>query len=151
MNDISRFFGKIYCFVDLNEDEKNELVKKIRDNYRNFVIKPQKEGGGNNFYKEDILKLLPEEGKPVDGILKNSIIMERIIPPEQDNYVLIKEELKFIKCVSEIGIYGAILSDDKTIHLNKSIGFLLRTKESNVEEGGVVSGYSAIDFPRFPL
>ena len=73
--------------------------------------------------------------------------MERINPPEYDTYILHNNELKFKKCVSELGIYGAILSDEKTTHLNKSFGFLLRTKESSVQEGGVVTGYSAIDIP----
>jgi hypothetical protein len=74
--------------------------------------------------------------------------MERINPPEYDTYILHNSEVKFRKCVSELGIYGAILSDEKGIHLNKSFGFLLRTKESTVQEGGVVTGYSAIDLPK---
>jgi glutathione synthase len=145
---MSRFFCKIYSFIDLNEDDQKEIIKKLRTNYKDYIVKPQKEGGGNNYYNEQILPLLPKEGKPVEGILKNTIIMERINPPEYDSYILHNNELKYKKCVSELGIYGAILSDENTFHLNRSFGFLLRTKESNVQEGGVVSGYSAIDLPK---
>jgi hypothetical protein len=132
----------------LNEDEQKEIINKLRTNYLDYIVKPQKEGGGNNYYNEQILPLLPQEGHQAEGILLNTIIMERINPPEYDTYILHNNELKFKKCISELGIYGAILSDDKTIHLNKSFGFLLRTKESNVQEGGVVTGYSAIDLPK---
>ena len=132
----------------MTEDEQKDIINKLRTDYKDYIVKPQKEGGGNNYYNEQILDLLPEEGKPANDILRNSIIMERINPPENDAYIIHNNELKFKKCVSELGIYGAILSDDKTIHMNKSFGFLLRTKESNVQEGGVVTGYSALDIPK---
>jgi hypothetical protein len=50
-------------------------------------------------------------------------------------------------CVSEISVYGIIISDDKNIYINKSVGFLLRTKEITQQEGGIMSGSAAIDMP----
>ena len=51
------------------------------------------------------------------------------------------------KCVNEIGIYGIILSDDTQVHMNKTAGYLVRTKNVGSNEGGVVMGFSAIDVP----
>ena len=44
-----------------NFDEQpsvQEIVKKAIEDPRNFVVKPQKEGGGNNFYDEEAKALL---------------------------------------------------------------------------------------------
>ena len=50
--------------------------------------------------------------------------------------------------ISEFGCFGAILQayDGKTL-LNEYSGFLLRTKFSNVDEGGVASGFATLSSP----
>ena len=100
-----------------------------------------KEGGGNNFYNNDILDIIDTE------IMNTSIIMERVVPPENEAFIL--ENHKVIKknCVSEISVYGIILSDETQVHLNKQVGFLIRTKDASVQEGGVMSASAAIDLP----
>jgi hypothetical protein len=80
-------------------------------------------------------------------MLLNAIIMERVNPPEYDTHVLHDNNLTVKKCVTEYSIFGVLLSDEKTIHLNKQVGYFLRTKESTVQEGGLVSGFSAADLP----
>jgi hypothetical protein len=51
-------------------------------------------------------------------------------------------------CVSEIGIFGLILTDtlshQKTV-CNKVIGYLVRTKSVETDEGGVMAGASCLD------
>jgi hypothetical protein len=149
-NDISRFFKKIYYISDLSYEESQKLIQELKTNYHNYVVKPQKEGGGNNYYGEDILKLLPKsEEEGVGDILKNSIIMERIFPKEQEAHILKENNLKIANCVSEYSVYGAVISDEKSIILNKSFGFLVRTKETSEGEGGILAGNSAIDLPCF--
>lgn len=132
--------------------ERAILYKEITDNPDNFVVKPQKEGGGYNYYGKDILNFLPKdfmEGEPAQT-LKESIIMERIFPPHFDSYIIHENKLKVAECVSEFSIYGIILSNADNIYLiNKPSGFLVRTKEVNCNEGGVAAGYSAIDLPYF--
>ena len=112
-NDIIRFFMKIYYVRDMNLEEQKELYAKIMENLNGFVIKPQKEGGKNNFYGEEI---------------KN-------------------DELVFEKVVSEFSVYGVILSDEEKYYLNKSVGFLVRSKEASQNEGGIMAGVAAIDIP----
>jgi hypothetical protein len=148
-NDMSRFFAKIYYVNEMTDEEKKSVFAEMRGNISKYIVKPQKEGGGNNYYNEDILDLLPSEDDPssVGVILKHAMIMERISPPEVETLVLHDNKLKKMNCISEISVYGIIISDEKTIHLNKSVGFLVRTKEKSNQEGGVIGGFSAIDLP----
>jgi glutathione synthase len=146
-NDIIRFFMKIYYVRDMTPEAQKELFAKITENLNDFVVKPQKEGGANNYYGEQIKSLIPEgENEPNDE-LKNSIIMEKINPPEYETMVLKNDELVLQKVVSEFSVYGVILSDDAKYYLNKSVGFLVRTKDANQNEGGIMTGVAAVDIP----
>lgn len=133
----------------MTDEAKINLFKEIRSDISKYIVKPQKEGGGNNYYNEDILLLLPENDdvSKIGSILQESIIMERINMPEFMAPVLFENKLKVVKCVSEVSVYGSIISDKTQIYLNKTFGVLLRTKEAHVQEGGLAAGFSAIDFP----
>jgi glutathione synthase len=133
---------KINFLPEMEESDKDILMIEMKNNVDTYIIKPQKEGGGNNYSGKDILDVLQKE-----EILQTSIIMGKVSPPENDAYILRDGKLTKEKCVSEIGIYGIILSDDTTVHLNKTAGYLVRTKSANSLEGGVVMGFSAIDTP----
>ena len=52
MDQIKNLFKGIWTLEDI-ENEESELqvtIKHAIENPHNYVIKPQKEGGGNNFY-----------------------------------------------------------------------------------------------------
>lgn len=74
-----------------------------------YVLKPQREGGGNNVYGADIKKVLET--------LKNSkernafTLMEYIDAPLQKNYFLGPNNDKntLVDLISELGIYGIII------------------------------------------
>jgi hypothetical protein len=150
-NDISRFFTKIYYVKEMTNEEKTSIFKEIRTDPNKYIVKPQKEGGGNNYYNEQILTLLPGEEAGVENLnpeLTSSLIMQRINPPESETYVLHENKLKKINGISEVSTYGIILSTaDKKIILNQNAGYLVRTKDKNIQEGGIVAGFSAVDLP----
>ena len=150
-NDISRFFAKIFYVKDMTHDEKTHIFGEIRSDLHKYILKPQKEGGGNNYYNEEILKLLPPEGGDLENlnpVLKNSMIMERINPPELETYVLHENKLKRILSISELSVYGIVLSTaEKKMVINENAGYLVRTKDKSTQEGGIVSGFSAVDLP----
>jgi glutathione synthase len=150
-NDISRFFARIYYVKEMSKEERTSIFSEIRSEPQKYIVKPQKEGGGNNYYNEEILKLLPAEDQEIENLnpeLNNSLIMQRISPPESDAYVLHENKLKKIKGISEVSIYGIVISSgDKKILLNQNAGYLVRTKDKNVQEGGIVAGFSAVDLP----
>lgn len=112
-----------------------------------FVLKPQREGGCNNLYGtaiKDFLESVKSEQNRVAWIL-----MDRINPPVHRNYVVKygNTNLETKELVSELGIFGVIIGDEKTIMVNKQAGHMLRTKLSTDNEGGVATGLGACDSP----
>lgn len=126
-------------------------VRKARENALSLVLKPQREGGGNNIYKEAIpafLDTLPPKER------KAWIAMRLIQPPDTGNYLVragsasdSQSELPVkAETISELGIYGWALfgGPDNMIH-EREAGWLLRTKGRESNEGGVATGFSVLD------
>lgn len=89
---------------------KSKLLHISKENIFRFVLKPQREGGGNNIYGADIRREMLK--------MKNSkertawILMELIKPPVTKNYMVRPggpEVPSLVEVVSELGIYGALL------------------------------------------
>ncbi|KAK4199040.1 putative glutathione synthetase [Triangularia verruculosa] len=109
-----------------------------------YVMKPQREGGGNNFYRGAI----PEQLKTVPEEHWNSfILMELITPPPLQNTILRQGKLEQGGVICELGVYGTCLWDQKTgeVKYNEEAGYLLRTKGDQSEEGGVAAGFGCMD------
>lgn len=112
-----------------------------------YVLKPQREGGGNNVYRGEIpgfLKQLPEEKWPA------YILMEMIEPPAQANAIFRNGELQKGEVICELGVYGACLWRDghgkeREVLENFEAGYLLRTKGAGSSEGGVAAGFGCVD------
>ena len=49
--------------------------------------------------------------------------------------------------VSELGVYGVLLSRGDDVLMNVAAGHLLRTKPADADEGGVASGFAVLDSP----
>ncbi|KAI8582807.1 hypothetical protein K450DRAFT_264746 [Umbelopsis ramanniana AG] len=109
-----------------------------------YVMKPQREGGGNNLYGDDIIiELKRLEGKRLDAY----ILMDLIRSPPLKN-IMVREGLLIQgDVISELGIYGAYLHDGEKQILNERAGHLLRTKGHGTNEGGVAAGFAVIDSP----
>lgn len=109
-----------------------------------YVLKPQREGGGNNVYRKAIpgfLERQPESHWPAH------ILMEMIEPPAQDNTIIRGGEMQQGGVICELGVYGVCLwrhGSDEVLE-NKEAGYLLRTKGNQSEEGGVAAGFGAVD------
>lgn len=112
-----------------------------------YVMKPQREGGGNNVYRGAIpgrLAELPE------GHWGAYILMELITPPAVGNVILRNGRLEEGGVICELGVYGACLWDRSVgvggeVVYNEEAGYLLRTKGDQSEEGGVAAGYGCMD------
>lgn len=79
-----------------------------------FVLKPQREGGGNNIYNEDIRSWLSSMKDSQER--KAWILMDRIYPPLQKNYLIraaeespLKDSIDLSDVITELGIYGVII------------------------------------------
>lgn len=111
---------------------------------KGYVLKPQREGGGNNIYRSAIppfLKSLPESH------WKSYILMEIITPPPVHNMILRNGNIETGGVICELGIYGTCLWNhaSKEVLFNQKAGYLLRTKGDQSEEGGVAAGFGAMD------
>lgn len=131
-------------------DEKNgnNTLKMALANPQRFVLKPQREGGGNNIYGDDIKVFLESMKSPQERLAW--ILMDRIHPPPQLNYIIRaggEDDLELKEVISELGIFGVVIGDEKNIISNKQIGHIFRTKLTTSNEGGLMSGTAATDSP----
>ncbi|XP_058816208.1 glutathione synthetase-like isoform X2 [Topomyia yanbarensis] len=142
---IKEIFTGLYS-LDKNE-QGDEAVKLALGDPERYVLKPQREGGGNNVYGADIPGAL---AKMAEDERSAWILMERIFPPVSKGYMVRpggKMPPKIVNLVSELGIFGAIIGTKDKIVYNKQVGHMLRTKLSSANEGGVAAGLGALDSP----
>ena len=134
-------FVKIYPLDDSQEGLQGQ--KLALETPENYILKPQREGGGHNVYKKDIpefLNKLPKEQ------WKAYILMEIInTTSRKENYIVRDGKLSSEPIISELGIYGTIVFDKDHIIKNDYSGSLLRSKLMTSNEGGVVAGYGSLD------
>lgn len=124
-------------------------IARAAELYSNLVLKPQREGGGNNVYHASIPAFL----KGLEANLDEArawIAMHLIQPPKtgSENYLVSAGNVKAAKkdTVSELGIFGWSLFGGGDSSINeKTAGWLVRTKGRESDEGGVAVGYSVID------
>lgn len=141
---VQQAFAQIYTLDDPIEwNGKTMLAKEAAiANPEQFVLKPQREGGGFNLYDEDIrqclTKITAEESNAY-------ILMERLFPPIYSGWGMGNGEIWQGNVVSEIGQYGALVAYGDRILTNQAIGYLVRTKLSDMNEGGISAGYGHIN------
>ncbi|KAF3917809.1 hypothetical protein ABW20_dc0104719 [Dactylellina cionopaga] len=138
-------FAAIYP-MDTSEDGLKARRLAFEEPHK-YVLKPQREGGGNNIYREkipDFLESIEEEK------WQGYILMELIQPPEVENLVMRNGEIMQGKVVGELGVYGTVIwkdggEGDVEVVYNEEAGVLLRTKGNDSEEGGVAAGFGCVD------
>lgn len=141
--DVLKTFAPIY---PLDKSDAGQEARKLATDSKTasqYVLKPQREGGGNNVYREaipDFLKGLPESHWPAH------ILMQMIEPPVQQNIIIRNGEHQRGGVICELGIYGACVwrngetDGEREILENFEAGYLLRTKLDSSAEGGVAAG-----------
>ena len=152
-------FKGIWSLEDLGKEgaEVNDVVARALQDPHQFVLKPQKEGGGNNFFDEELkANLIKAKDKTSADFetLSTYLLMERINPPMVPAVMLRNGAVHKISSLSEFGFFSCVFertqgtdsSKRQTIE-NEVIGTLMRTKASHFNEGGVNAGFSVIDNP----
>ncbi|KAI0480207.1 glutathione synthase [Xylariaceae sp. FL0804] len=139
-------FTNIYPLDDASEAGREaRAIARDPARCRGYVLKPQREGGGNNVYRGAIpgfLETVPPAHWP------SYILMELITPPPVQNTILRNGRLERGGVICELGIYGACLWEQRpggAVLLNEQVGCLLRTKGDQSEEGGVAAGFGCMD------
>ncbi len=133
------------CFAGLSALDSVVAVEAALQSPTDFVLKPQREGGGNNLYGEAMVQALRGlRDEERDGW----ILMERIHPPVSENTLLRDGvEPTQTRVVSELGIFAACLGRDGELLESRTLGHLLRTKPAHADEGGVAAGVAVLDSP----
>eukprot|EP01102_Stenamoeba_stenopodia_P005562 TRINITY_DN16319_c0_g1_i1.p1 TRINITY_DN16319_c0_g1~~TRINITY_DN16319_c0_g1_i1.p1 ORF type:complete len:462 (+),score=117.64 TRINITY_DN16319_c0_g1_i1:47-1432(+) len=128
-----------------DEDEVKKLIEMVKARPTDFVLKPQREGGGNNIYGEEVLQNLLSMDSKTRGAY---ILMEKIKPKSfPARLVRMSQVSEEVECTSELGVYSVILSEGDKILKSSRAGHLLRTKQAHTSEGGVAAGYAFLDSP----
>ncbi|KAJ3415197.1 hypothetical protein HDV05_005337 [Chytridiales sp. JEL 0842] len=110
-----------------------------------YVMKPQREGGGNNLYGPEIPAAL---GKLSPAERNAYILMDLIKSPAATGVMVRQGQIIKTDVVSELGIYGVWISEGDVVHMNEFAGHLLRTKSASSNEGGVNAGFAVLDSPQ---
>ncbi|KAB1262908.1 Glutathione synthetase [Camelus dromedarius] len=135
------------CFLAFCQGEEGDqaITEAIAAPSR-FVLKPQREGGGNNLYGEEMVQAL--EGLKDSEERASYILMEKIEPEPFGNCLLRSgSPARVVQCISELGIFGVYVRQGKTLVMNKHVGHLLRTKAIEHADGGVAAGVAVLDNP----
>ncbi len=143
-------FAAIYPLDDTAAGKHAIEIATNAEEARGYVLKPQREGGGNNIYGQKIppfIKSLGDDSKKYRG----HILMELIEPPALRNSIFRNGEVTSGEVIGELGWYGVCLWQNSEaiagpkVLENWEAGYLLRTKGRESEEGGVAAGYGAVD------
>ncbi|PNS15361.1 Glutathione synthetase [Sphaceloma murrayae] len=151
-SEVLKTFAPIYPLDTSPAGQHARSLALDPETAKNYVLKPQREGGGNNVYRTkipDFLRGIPEAQWPA------YILMEMINPPPLQNVILRNGEVQKGGVIGELGVYGVMLWRNKLeqgehmgvqeVLVNKEAGYLLRTKGDTSEEGGVAAGFGAVD------
>lgn len=149
---ISRTFAPMYPLDDTPSGQHARTLALDPNTARNHVLKPSLEGGGHNVYGEEtvaFLKQTPEE------LWRSYILMEKIIPPVLNNFMMSSRGFYEGPVISELGIFGVCLwkrvQDGEKLRAEMvselDPSWSLRTKDASVDEMSVVKGYGCFDSP----
>ncbi|XP_072305598.1 glutathione synthetase [Eucyclogobius newberryi] len=136
-------FAGLYT-LDMGPEGDTIVAMALKDPEK-YVLKPQREGGGNNIYGSEICKVL-QEAKGSERMAY--ILMDKINSTPSHNYLLRQDSpLTVSNCLSELGIFGAYVRQGTEMVMNEQVGHLLRTKSSAHADGGVAAGVAVLDNP----
>jgi glutathione synthase len=143
-------FTNIYPLDDSEAGLKAQKLALDPETAKGYVLKPQREGGGNNIYGAAIPQFLRD--KVPKEKWKGYILMKLINPPFVNNSILRNGKIESGSVIGELGVFGVCLwrnptgeGGDAEALENKEAGYLLRTKGRESEEGGVAAGFGSID------
>lgn len=137
------------CFVRqyaLHADRAGGAAAKLaRERPDDFVLKPQREGGGNNLYREELRQAIEEMDAEERG---GFVLMERIYPAVAGGVMVRGGKWTTADIVAELGIFGSVIRVKNKELENKIIGHSMKSKLSTVDDGGIDAGVAVYDSPQ---
>lgn len=94
------------CFTEIYSLDDSNMCQKAIENYKDYLLKPQREGGGNLIFGEKVKEILSN----VTQERKDAyILMKRIKPKPQTTHILRDGEVFMGEAVFELGTFGLFL------------------------------------------
>jgi len=149
-NLVTSSFANLYS---LGGEDDNDAVTKALEDPHSYVLKPQREGGGNNLYDHDMVKALRSMTRQQRSAY---ILMQRIQPPTFAATLVKggKAILRDAESVCELGVFSVSLREYSSntrkqgrVIMDTVGGHILRTKGAKTDEGGVAAGYAFLSSP----
>uniref|UniRef100_A0A914H8B9 Glutathione synthetase n=1 Tax=Globodera rostochiensis TaxID=31243 RepID=A0A914H8B9_GLORO len=141
---IRKTFARMWGLED-DDLETREIVADAIAHPERYVMKPNREGGGKNFWDQEIADnlrtLAPKERAAY-------ILMEKLNPLTVKNYLVWPfKEVVYDDVVVELGVYTFMVGNmqDGTMSHYAQPGHLARTKLATSNEGGISSGTGTFD------
>lgn len=115
----------------------------------NHVLKPNRDGGGNNIYRTDIPLFLAQLPQYQWSLY---VLMRLIEPPETKGHLMMPQALYHGPVISELGILGTCFwrrgaNGEVAFLRNDLAGWTFKTKPRDIDEMSVVKGYGCFDCP----
>lgn len=109
-----------------------------------WVLKPHREGGGNNFFGANIVAKLQQMGETESEAY---ILMEKIRQNVFESVRMVEGQAIPCHCVSELGFFNSAFfpTSQNRASFNMVGGYLCRTKDESMDEGLVLGGFSFLD------
>jgi glutathione synthase len=134
-----------------DSDRDTEFINDALNFPENWVLKPQREGGGNNLYACDLREELERirRGEKLDN---SYTLMRKIVPGDSRNevfdFVSKDGSTRHAPGVSEVGLFTVLFADGKKPpSLNSVGGVFCRAKDPQSNEGGVCVGHGYLGIP----
>ncbi|KAL3109694.1 hypothetical protein niasHT_017238 [Heterodera trifolii] len=144
---IRKTFTGLYGLDDPDNENTKRVIQDAIAHPDNYVMKPSREGGGNNFWGDEIPKKLREMSR---AELSGHILMQKVHPFSAPNYMVRPNDgVQHGNVVTELSTFGTLLGHVKTkavLH-NAQQGHYARSKPEGATEGGVYGGGGVVDSP----
>jgi len=141
-------FAELYQLAPGEEGDK--AAQLAFDDPRGWVLKPSREGGGNNIWEEEMLEKLTQLHDSEER--EAFVLMQRLNPPHVPNRVVRcgpNERAKLSEVfdtTAELGLFCVYVSDSqRKVLVNEVAGPLMRTKPAANNEGGIAIGIGVMD------
>jgi glutathione synthase len=110
-----------------------------------LVLRPQREGGGNNIYRGDIPPFVVQMPQQEHVAW---VAMKLIRPPRGVCAYLVRPGTGRVKArvMNEVGMFfeWALFGEGREVR-EEQVGWLVRAKAEDVDKGGVTAGFSVLD------
>mmetsp|Transcript_1756 Transcript_1756/g.3719 ORF Transcript_1756/g.3719 Transcript_1756/m.3719 type:complete len:382 (-) Transcript_1756:858-2003(-) len=128
--------------LGVHDDDRELGIAAAKASPELFVLKPQREGGGNNIFGAGIPSHIESMD---DSALSAFVLQERFFPTVTRSMFVRSGEIFESDIESELGIFGVLIGSDEKVFLNEYSGHLLRSKVASSNETGFMLGFGMID------